>query len=172
MRRWLLVFSLAIAFYLDTTLFNIVNLYGIRPDVTLAVVVSLGVLLGSAPAGAIGLILGLLADIIFNKIVGLTALTYMLSGVFAGFFYRKFYADNLIIPTVTAAVAAFIKTHVFFVAVAIAGARPNYLLTFAAYILPCSLLTAGVAALVHLFFKKALFRPLWRQAALKLEKDR
>lgn len=172
MRRWLLILSLVIAFYLDTTFFNIVNLYGIRPDVMLAVVVSLGVLVGPAPAGAIGLGLGLLADVFFNKIVGLTALTYMLSGVFAGIFYNKFYADNLIIPTATAAVAAFIKTHVFFAAVAIAGARPNYIVTFAAYILPCSLLTAGAAALVHLFFKKALYRPLWRQAALNLEKDR
>ena len=171
MRKWLLFLVLAIAFYLDTTFFNLVNLYGIRPDMMLAVVVSLGVLIGAAPAAAIGFCIGLLADIMFNKIEGLTALTYMLTGVFSGFFYHKFYADNLIIPTVTAAVAAFIKTHVFFVAVLLAGAKPNYFLTLAAYMLPCSLLTAGATALIHLFLKKALYRPLWRQKALELDKD-
>lgn len=171
MRKWLFILVLAVAFYLDTTFFNLVNLYGIRPDVMLAVVVSLGFLLGSAPAAAVGFGLGLLADIFFNKIVGLTALTYMLTGVAAGFFYRKYYADNLIIPTVTAAVAAFVKTHVFLLAVAIAGARPGYFLTLAAYIIPVSLVTAGAEALIHLLLKKTLFRPLWRQAALKLDKD-
>jgi len=171
MRKWLLALVLVIAFYLDTTMFNLVNLYGIRPDVTLAVVVSLGVLIGPAPAAAIGFGMGLLMDIFFNKITGLTALTYMLTGVLSGFFYRKFYADNLVIPTVTAAVAAFIKTHVFFLAVILCGARAGYFLTLAAYIIPCSLLTAGAEALIHLFLKKALYRPLWRQAALKLDKE-
>ena len=103
MRRWLLALVLVMAFYLDNTLFNSIEIYGLRPDVTLAVVVSLGVLIGSAPAGAIGFGMGLLSDIFFNKIIGLSALTYMLTGVLSGFFYRKFYADNLIIPTVIAA---------------------------------------------------------------------
>ena len=171
MRKWLLVVFLILGFYLDNTFFNLINLYGIRPDIELAMIVSLGVLIGSGPAGAIGFGLGLLADIFFNKIVGLTALTYMLTGVFAGFFYRKFYADNIIIPTVTAAIAAFLKAHVFFIAALIAGAKPSYLLTLAAHILPCALLTGGAGTLIHLIFKKALFRPLWRQAALKLEKE-
>lgn len=172
MRRWLLAIVLVLAFYLDNTFFNLINLFGIRPDIELAVIVSLGVLLGPAPAAAIGFALGLLADIFFNKIVGLTALTYMLTGVLSGFFYRKFYADNLVIPTVTAAAAGFLKAHVFYIAAVIAGARAGYLLTLAAHILPCSLLTGGVAALIHLLLKKALFRPLWRQGALKLDKDK
>lgn len=171
MRKWLFVIVLIIAFYLDNTFFNIINLYGIRPDIELSVIISLGVLLGSAPAAATGFCLGLLADIFFNKIVGLTALTYMLSGVLSGFFYRKFYADNLIIPTVTAAAAFFAKAHVMFIASVICGAKPGYLLTLAAYILPCSLLTGGAAALTHLILKRILFRPLWRNAKLKLEKD-
>ena len=171
MRKWLLALVLIIAFYLDTTLFNTVNLYGLRPDVTLTVIVSLGVLWGGAPAAAIGFGIGLLTDIFFNKIVGLSALTYMLTGVLSGFFYHKFYADNLVIPTAVAAAAVFFKMHVFFIAVAIIGARPNYLLTFAAHILPCTLLTAGLAVLMHLFLKKTLFRPLWRQGALEIDKE-
>lgn len=171
MRKWLLALVLILAFYLDNTFLNIVAVYGIRADIELAVIVSLGVLIGPAPAAAIGFCLGLFADIFFNKIVGLTALTYMLAGVCSGFFYRKFYADNLIIPTVTAAASSFIKSHVFFIASLLAGARPGYLLTLAAYIIPCALLTSGVTALLHLIFKRVLFRPLWRNAALKLEKD-
>lgn len=169
MRKWLLVLSLAAAFYLDTMFFNVVNLYGLRPDVMLAVIVSLGVLIGPVPAGAIGFGLGLLADILFNKIVGLTALTYMLSGAAAGLFYRKFFADNLIIPTAVAMICSFLKEHILLIAAVLAGSRPPYFMAFATYILPCFLLTGGVCILVHLFFKHTLYRQLWRQEAIKLE---
>ena len=166
MRKWVFVLSLLAAYLLDNVFFNTFNLYGIRPDVTLAVTVSLGVLLGSGPAAAVGFGLGLLTDIIFNKIVGLTGLTYMLSGVAAGLFYHKFYADNIIIPTVTCAVSFFIKEHVFLVASFIQGARPPYFLTLAAYIVPSLILTGVSCLLIHLFFKKALFKPLWRNEAI------
>ncbi|MBO4563094.1 MAG: rod shape-determining protein MreD [Clostridia bacterium] len=170
MRKWLLVLSLLLAFWLDTIFFNLVGLYGMmRPDVMLAVTVSLGVLMGPAPAAAIGFGMGLLADIFFNKIVGLTALTYMLSGVAGGLFFHKFYADNLVIPTVTAMACSFLKEHILLIASVIAGARPPYFLTFATYIIPCFLLTGGVCLLIHLFFKKNLYRQLWRQEAIKLE---
>ncbi len=169
MRKWLLAVSLLLAFYLDTVFFTTLDLRGIRPDVMLAAAVSLGVLIGPFPAAAIGAVMGLIADIFFNKIVGLSALTYMLSGIAGGLFYRKFYADNLIIPTVTAMVCSFLKEHLFLLAVLIKGSRPPYFLTFASFILPCLLLTGGACFLIHLFFKHALFRPLWRKEAIKLD---
>ena len=171
MRKWLFAVMVVLAFYLDNMFFNLLNIYGIRPDVTLALVVSLGVLLGSGPAALTGLIMGLLADILFNKIVGLSALCYMLSGFAAGLFYRKFFADNLVIPTVTAVVCFFVKEHVFLAASLFSGGRPAYFLALAAYILPSLLLTGGVCLLLHLLLKKTLFKPLWRNEAIKLENN-
>lgn len=171
MRKWLFAIMVVLAFYLDNMLFNVLNLYGIRPDVTLALVVSLGVLTGSAPAAVTGLIMGLLADILFNKIVGLSAICYMLAGFAAGLFYRKFFADNIIIPTVTALVSFFIKEHIFLAASFISGGRPAYFLALATYILPSLLLTGGVCLVMHLFLKKTLFKPLWRNEAIKLENN-
>lgn len=162
MRKWLVVIVMVAAFYLDTMFFNLLNLYGIRPDVTLAVIVALGVLAGSGPAAILGFISGLLADILFNKIVGLTALAYMLSGFFAGFFYRKFYADNIIIPTVLLLICFFVKEHIFLFASLIAGAKPTYFMTLITYILPSLLLTGGTVILVYLLLKKTLYKPLWR----------
>ncbi len=169
MRKWLFALTLLIAYLLDTMFFNVINIYGIRPDMLLTAVVSLGFLLGPAPAAAAGVIAGLLVDIIFNKIVGLTSLMYLFAGVGAGFFYRKFYADNLIIPAVTAMVCAFVKEHVFLIAAKLCGARPPYFLSLAAYILPSMLLTGGVCALVHLFLKHNLFRPLWRKESIDIK---
>lgn len=168
MRKWLLAIVLLVCFYLDNVLFGLISKYGLHPDMMLALVVSLGVLAGPFAGGAAGFCLGLITDIFFGKIVGLTGLTLMLSGCAAGFFYRKFYADNLVIPTVTAMVCSFIKEHVFLIAAAAAGASPPYFRTLATYILPCFLLTGGVCLLLHLFLKHNLYRPLWRKEAIDL----
>ena len=95
----------------------------------------------------------------------------MLSGMAGGLFYRKFYADNLIIPTVTATVCFFIKEHIMLIAARLYGGRPPYFMTLVSYILPSLLPTGGVCALVHLFLKHNLFRPLWRNEAIKLEHE-
>lgn len=170
MRKWLFALSVVIAFYLDTMFFNVLNIYGIRPDVTLAAVICFGFLLGSGPAAVTGFAMGLLADVLFNKIVGLTPIAYMVSGYIAGLFYRKFYADNLIIPTVLCVICFFVKEHFFLIASVLTGARPGYFLSLAAYILPSMLLTGGVCAAVYLFFKKALFKPLWRNKKIDLDR--
>ena len=169
MRRWLFAIVVILAFYLDNVFFNIVNVLGIRPDITLVVAVSLGVLLGGGPAALTGLVMGLIADIIFNKLVGPSALIYMLCGIAGGVFYRKFYADNLIIPTATAMVCFFIKEHIMLIVTRLAGGRPPYFMTLVSYILPSLLVTGAACVLIHLFLKHNLFRPLWRKEAIKLE---
>lgn len=169
MRKWLLAVTIVVVFYLDNVLLTSLPLRGLRPDLTLAFVVSLGVLTGSVPAAAVGFGMGLLADILFNKIVGLTSLAYMLSGAAAGLFYRKFYADNLIIPTAAAVVCSFIKEHIFMLAAALRGSRPPYFRTLISFIVPCLILTGAFCVLMHLYCKHALFKPLWRKEAIKLD---
>ena len=169
MRKWLFVLTAALAFYLDNVLFNTVNLWGLRPDMTLIITVCFGVLLGAFPAAMTGLVMGLLTDIFFNKLVGPSALVYMLSGLAGGIFYQKFYADNIIIPTVTAMICFFFKEHFMLIASRLAGGRPPYFMTLVSYILPSLLLTGGVCVLMHLFLKHNLFRPLWRKEAIKLD---
>ena len=72
--------------------------------------------------------------------------------------YKKFYADNIIIPSVTAAVCALIKEHLMAVTVLLQGGRFSYLEMFFAYMLPCALLTGGLCALMHLLLKPTLQR--------------
>lgn len=158
MKRFAVILSLVIACYLDSVFFQRFNIYGARPDALFAVVCSLGVLLGSAPAGGVGLAAGLLMDIWFNKIIGLGAACYMAAGIISGFFYRKFYADNFIVPAVTAAVGGFIKEMGMGIVLLILGARYNLALMTLQYILPCAVMTGGFCILAHLVLKPALTR--------------
>lgn len=158
MRRFVIPIAILIGIYMDSIFFNMVNISGVRPDVLLAIIASLGVLGGSRKAGIIGLCVGLFMDVFFNKYVGLTAISYMLTGVVGGFFFQKFYADNLVIPSAVAGAMAFVKDNIMALSHTIGGVNYDYLNIMLAYILPCALFTAAVCIPIHIILKRATAR--------------
>lgn len=164
MRKYVIAIALAVAMYFDSILFNFIPLPGLRADMVMAVIVSLGILTGTAPAAAIGVIAGIFMDILFNRFIGLSAFGYVLGAIAGGIFFNKFYADNLVIPPAAAAVAVFVKEHIMlFVSLAYKHNITNYGLILLTHILPRTLLTAGFCVLIHLIFKKTLYKPLWHK---------
>mgnify|MGYP000050946274 CR=1 FL=1 len=109
MRRLYIVIAAAAGLYLDSVFFARVNISGIRPDAIMALTASLGVLLGMKKGALFGLIMGLIADVLYSPMVGLSAMGYMFAGLLGGAFYQKYYADNIIIPALVAAVGAIFK---------------------------------------------------------------
>lgn len=150
--------SLLLGVFLDSVLFARLNLMGLRPDCLLAIMVSLGLLLGQQAGMLLGLGAGLLVDVLFGRVVGLSAMAYMLAGAAGGLFYKKFYADNIIVPSVTAAVCALGKEHLMALTVRLMGGSFGYFEMFFTYMLPCALLTGGFCALAHLLLKPTLQR--------------
>ena len=160
MRKYVVFIACLIAFYLDTVLFPLTGLRNFAPEALIALFVSLGVLIGGGTTALIGGAVGLLVDMLFNKYVGLSSAFFIGAALAGGLFHNKFYADNLIIPSVTAAAVMFIKEHIMLIVVLIAGGRLNgYMRTLAAHILPAALLTGGLCALIHLVLRSTVFDP-------------
>lgn len=65
------------------------NISGIRPDAIMALTASLGVLLGMKKGALFGLIMGLIADVLYSPMVGLSAMGYMFAGLLGGAFYQN-----------------------------------------------------------------------------------
>ena len=154
MRRAVVIIAVLLSIFLDSLVFARLGLYGIRPDALLGTVVSLGVLMGGLPAGLIALAAGLFTDIFFGRFVGLGAAIYLMTGLLAGLFYKKFYADNLIVPSVATAVAGLAKEVIMAVALALTGVKFSFFLLLVGYILPSAFLSALWCALVHVIFRR------------------
>lgn len=158
MRRLIIPISLIVALYLDSVIFPELNILGTRPDMVLAVIASLSMLTGSVTGGIIGLCAGLFSDVFFGKLIGLHALTYMASGICAGFFFEKFYADNLVIAPACAACCSFLKEHVMALVIWLLGGNFLYGNMLITYIIPCALLTGVLCMLVHIIAKPMMSR--------------
>ncbi len=149
---------LVAAAFLDSVVFAKYNLYGICPDSMLVVIVCLGILLGSGQAAVAGCIAGLFMDILFGKAIGISAIPYMLCGLVGGIFYKKYYADNFIIPAVTVAACAFMKENMTAIIARSAGGNFSYLGMLVTYIIPSMLMSTVLCIPVHLLLKPTLHR--------------
>ena len=160
MRKYVLVIACLLAFYMDSILFPLIGLRTFGPEAILALIVSLGVLSGAETAVWIGALMGALLDILFNKIFGISSLFYILAALAGGIFHNKFYADNSIIPGVTAAAVMFLKEHIMLIIVLLSGGRvESYVMILLTHILPASLLTGGLCALLYAVLGRVLYRP-------------
>lgn len=157
MKALRLTISIAVCFLLDSAVFPLFNFFGFRPYAMLALTVSIGIFMGQKTAAIIGGAFGLLFDIMFNSIIGLTAISYIVAGMLGGFFYQKYYADNVIVPAVAASVCSFLHMSLVSLGALLSGAVfSSYITVMITYILPCVLLTAGVCVLLHIILRRGM----------------
>ena len=162
MRKYVIAIALAAAFYIDTVLFGVFGSPVFWPNTVLAVIAALSVMGGAAPFAAVGIGIGFVIDVVYNKYIGLTSLSLLIAALAA--FYNKFYADNVIVPAGVAAVAYTVKEHILLFTLLISGGNlSSYFMLLLTHILPSAVLTGGFAALAHVIFKKVLFKSLWHR---------
>lgn len=168
MKNTIIAVSICVAIYLDSVFFNTVNFMGARPDAMLIVAVSFGVLMGGVPAALLGLLSGLFIDVMFSRPIGLHALAYMLSGAIGSVLYKKFYADNVVLPAVAVAAACFLKEHIMALALKLSGGTFSYFDMLGSYIVPCVLLSGALSMVVHALLKRSFSRQVGRRAEHRL----
>ena len=98
MRKYVIAIALAAAFYIDTVLFGARGSPVFWPNTVLAVIAALSVMGGAAPFAAVGIGIGFVIDVVYNKYIGSTSLSLLIAALAGGAFYNKFYADNVIVP--------------------------------------------------------------------------
>ncbi len=80
---------------LEGTLFHGFRILGIKPDFTLMIVVAISLLRGKSYGAFSGLASGLMLDIMYGKVIGISAITYMIIGYVAGIYSEKVFKDNV-----------------------------------------------------------------------------
>ena len=77
-----------ICFILQTSVFELIKLAGITPNILLILISSVAVMRGQKPGMIVGFFSGLLMDIFYGSTIGGFAFLYMVFGFVDGFFNR------------------------------------------------------------------------------------
>jgi len=75
-----------------------IKIGGITPNLLIIIPVLFGFLNGKSEGIYVGLVSGLLYDLLFNNIIGFSALIFMYIGYFAGCYYKKYEESEMLFP--------------------------------------------------------------------------
>ncbi len=108
MRRKLAVFLIiTVCFLLQSTLFQMLSIASISPNLLIVVTSSFGFMRGRKEGMWIGFFSGLVLDIFFGSVIGFYALIYAYIGYVNGFFRKRFFPDDIKLPLILIAASDF-----------------------------------------------------------------
>ena len=108
MRRKLAVFLIiTVCFLLQSTLFQMLSIASISPNLLIVVTSSFGFMRGRKEGMWIGFFSGLILDIFFGSVIGFYVLIYAYIGYVNGFFRKRFFPDDIKLPLILIAASDF-----------------------------------------------------------------
>ena len=113
-----------ICFILQTSVFELIKLAGITPNILLILISSVAVMREQKPGMIVGFFCGLLMDIFYGSTIGGFAFLYMVFGFVDGFFNRIYYSDDNILPLVLIGVNDLIYGFIMYI---LCGLLQNHL---------------------------------------------
>ncbi len=69
-------------FILQSTVFSQISIFGVVPNTGLIIIVTIALLKGRRIGGVVGLLVGLLQDIIFSPVIGVNGFIYFFYWIF------------------------------------------------------------------------------------------
>lgn len=110
MKRKLIIFFLVlIAFIMQSTVFQIISVGGVVPNILLILTSCFGFMRGKKEGLFVGFLSGLLIDVFYaGGVIGIYAMIYMIMGYLNGFFHHVFYPEDVKLPILFIASSDFI----------------------------------------------------------------
>ena len=107
MKYALLFFSAFVGIVLQDTVFNAISIAEGKPDFVLILVVFFALFHGHIKGGLLGLVFGLMEDLMTGRFIGLNAICKGLTGLVIGLVSERLYKNNFFIPVVTIFISTF-----------------------------------------------------------------
>ena len=95
MRYFTYIVLIIINFILQTTVFNYIEIIGVKPNTMLILIVSFAFMRGEIEGGLIGFVSGLLVDSLYGQVLGLNAFIGLVVGFLCGRIFNEFYKDSM-----------------------------------------------------------------------------
>lgn len=154
MKVWIIAGILLGNLIIQSSLFPFIEVYGIRPDSLMVLVISFALRAGNPTSAVIGLCGGLLQDILFGQNIGFYALQYMLVGYLVGLVYGKVFTGKVLVPVFFVGIATVFRGLFAFLWMYFAGVDVSLYWLFLRVILPEMIYTVIITPVIHYYMDK------------------
>ena len=147
-KTFLSIVIILITFLLQTTFFQVIALADVVPNLVLVVTVSYGFIRGRTHGMWIGLVCGLMLDMMYDSVIGLCGFILMTIGFFIGYIRKIFFTEGILLPIVLISVGDFVYCIYYYVTGFLLRGRMHFLFYFWHIMLPEILYTVLVGILI------------------------
>ncbi|MFO7153703.1 MAG: rod shape-determining protein MreD [Caldicoprobacter oshimai] len=154
MKVWVIAGILLGNLIVQSSLFPFIEVYGVRPDSLMVLVISFALLTGNPTSAVVGLCGGLLQDILFGQNIGFYALQYMLIGYLVGLIYGKVFAGKSLIHVFFVGVATIFRGLFAFLWMYFAGMDVSFQRLFLKVVLPEMVYSMAITPVVYYYMNK------------------
>lgn len=141
-----------INFLLQTTLFEYISVFNIKPNTTIILIVSFAFMRNDIEGALIGFFSGLLVDSFFGSFLGLNAFIGMCIGFLCGKLFKEFYKNVFFIPFILTIIFTFLNGVMFFFFSVFLRGEPNIIPFLKSIIIPEVLYTSLVSLVLNRVF--------------------
>jgi rod shape-determining protein MreD len=141
-----------ICFILQSTVFQVLALANVVPNLLLVVTVAIGYMRGRTEGIFVGFFSGLLVDMVYGDVIGICAFIYMFIGFLIGFCKKIYYKDEITIPIILVCISDFLYNFLYYTFTFLLRNRLELFYYIRRIIIPEIVYTA----LVSIFLYKAL----------------
>jgi rod shape-determining protein MreD len=152
MRSRIILYIILIFTFVTTqvTLLNFIHIFGVTPNLSIILIVSISLLEGRIHGATVGFFTGLCIDAVVGIALGFQALLGMLLGLLLGNINKRFFKENIFVM----AVCTFTSTILFESAIIFAsflyGVEMDFFLTLKTIILPEALVNSVLGLILFL----------------------
>lgn len=138
MRKKLITFTIYIfcITLLQTNFMGFIEVYNIKPNLFIILIVSIALLRGNVEGAAVGFFTGLVQDLISGRIIGLYALLGLYIGFIMGSVNKRLYRENILISIFFTFIATIFYELVVFLTVLLSGINTDFIKALTTIILP------------------------------------
>ncbi len=144
---------LLISYVLETTLLSSINFFGASPSLILVVIICYSMMSGKEKGALLGLITGIIVDILSTGTFGINILLYTYSAAIAGALSNKIFGKNAITSVVITFIVSFVYGVIFAITMYILKIDRNIIYFIFAYFLPMCVYNAVISFFMYLLIE-------------------
>jgi len=149
----LMLVEILFCYLLQSSVFPMLQLAGVVPDLLLIVVISTAYLKGQVPGMICGLLAGLLNDFMYGNSVGLYAMIYLLIGFLCGYANRLYRKEFFFLPVILVAAGELVYGTFYYIFEFLLRGRMNYSYYLKEIIIPRTIYTVLATVLFFGLFQ-------------------
>ena len=161
-------------FILQSSLWRTLEIFGVIPNTALIIVISYAIVRDDVEGAMLGFFAGLLPDVFYGSLVGLTSLLFVIIGYLAGKPFRHMFRETVLLPLVLVAVSTVLFRIAWFGGTLLLEGFREFDVFFSRRVLPELAYTLAVTVPIYKFIRwlnKRLDKKKDTKSGLKMEID-